>query len=374
MIPAERSHLHVAARSHPGMSGKNNEDRYAVSALRLSQENPLPVVFAIVCDGIGGHRAGEVAAEMAVETISQQVAASDTATPVETLKQAIIHASENILVKAEDDPGQKGMGATCACCWVIDDHLYIASVGDSRIYLLRNRHIQQLTTDHTWVQEAMEAGLLTPEQATSHPNAHVIRRYLGSQKKVMPDIRLRLSPDESDAQAEKNQGLQLLPGDQILICSDGLTDLVNDEEIRDALETEKTEKALKDLIDLANRRGGHDNITMIALRVPTAIPATELTLPSARPWKVKLGCLTAGLVSLLGITLLIGAYLFWNYVITTPVPPNDNTPTQGIILSTPQETTTFEVTPSSPIDLATSTSLPTTAPTLTPWPVTPASP
>ena len=117
MIPVDRSHLFVAADSHPGMSGKNNEDRYAVSAFRFSEENPLPVLFAVLADGIGGHKAGEVAAETAVEVISQGVAGSDATHPLSTLTEAIIQASQTILGLSEADQQQKGMGSTCACSW-----------------------------------------------------------------------------------------------------------------------------------------------------------------------------------------------------------------------------------------------------------------
>jgi protein phosphatase len=103
--------------------------------------------------------------------------------------------------------------------------------GDSRLYLIRNGKALRLTTDHTWVQEAVEKGLITPDQARDHPNAHVLRRHLGSQIGVEPDFRLRMDPSQNNGQAVANQGMRLLPGDQLLLCSDGLTDLVEDEEI-----------------------------------------------------------------------------------------------------------------------------------------------
>ena len=159
MIEAERSHIHVAALSHSGMVGKKNEDRYAVSALRLSQENPLPILFAIVSDGVGGHRAGEIAADLAVNSISQQIATSGVSTPVETLKEAIVRASEAIFEQSEKHLELSGMGATCACSWIIEDRLYVSYVGDSRIYFMRDHKITQVSTDHTWIQEALDAEL-----------------------------------------------------------------------------------------------------------------------------------------------------------------------------------------------------------------------
>ena len=268
MIPSDRSHFYAAAVTHPGMSGKNNEDCYAVSAHHLSETDSTPSILAIVADGVGGHLAGEVAAEIAVETISQTVAGSDASNPREILENAVIRAGQAVYDQSDSGTDRQGMGATCACVWVISDKLYTASVGDSRIYLLSNGQIRQLTTDHTWVQEAIEHGIIKPEQARDHPRAHIIRRYLGSQKPVIPDLRLRLHPEETDKQTTANQGTQLRTGDQLLLCSDGLTDLVDDDEILAALQTEDLEESLDHLVDMANARGGHDNITIVTLQVP----------------------------------------------------------------------------------------------------------
>jgi serine/threonine protein phosphatase PrpC len=268
VIPVERAHLHIAVATHPGKKGKNNEDRYAVSAYKLSRTDPRSSVFAVVADGVGGHRAGEVAAELAVETISRIVAESNGKQPLNTLQEAITQADQQIYLQAEANLDQLGMSTTSACAWVIGDRLYITSVGDSRIYLRRGYNLHQLTTDHTWVQEAIDSGALTPEQAHNHPNAHVIRRHLGSKQPVLPDLRLRLDPNEEDVEAEANQGMRLQPGDQMLICSDGLTDLVSDEEILGILEARSGDQALNTLVDLANSRGGHDNITVVLLQMP----------------------------------------------------------------------------------------------------------
>ena len=211
MIPSERSHLFVAAITHPGMTGKSNEDRYSVSAFRLDDEYSTPVVFAIVADGIGGHKAGEIAAEIAVNTISYFISESDGSEPEETLEYAIIQAGDAIQKQSLKDITQQGMGSTCACAWIIDDRLYTASVGDSRIYLLRNEGIRQITIDHTWVQEALDHGIIKPEQARNHPRSHIIRRYLGSKSTVVPDLRLKLSPEENEAQTLANQGTAAFP-------------------------------------------------------------------------------------------------------------------------------------------------------------------
>jgi protein phosphatase len=306
MIPAERAHLYVAARSHPGMSGKNNEDRYGVSAHLLDLADPVPSVLAIVADGIGGHRAGEIAAEIAVETISQEVSNGNSSLPAQTLAQAIVQASQAIYEQSLDNPERKGMGATCVCAWIIGDRLYAANVGDSRIYLVRAGTIRQLSTDHTWIQEALDQGALTPEQVQGHPNVHVIRRYLGSRQTVVPDLRLRLGEEESNQQSEANQGVRLQPGDRLLLCSDGLTDLVKDTEILSILTTFKQEEALDLLVSLANQRGGHDNITLVTLQVPETVALPAELQPVSRWQRRRVTCLGFAALTVLGLLLIGG--------------------------------------------------------------------
>ena len=275
MIPAEHAHLNIAAATHPGVKGKPNEDRYAISAYLLSSDDHTPSVLAVIADGIGGHRAGEVAAEMAVMTINQYLAENSPSQPEQILKQAFIHTSRIIFNKSRKDPSLTGMGTTCVCAWVIGDRLFAASMGDSRLYLQRGAKIIRLTTDHTWIQEALTLGTLKPDQTRGHPNAHIIRRFLGSMNVIDPDMRLRLSPAESDAQAEANQGLRLYPGDRLMLCSDGLTDLVKDTEILDILRTRQLDFSPTQLINLANQRGGHDNITVVTLEVPQRADITR---------------------------------------------------------------------------------------------------
>ncbi len=324
MIRVDRAHLQVAALSHPGMTGKNNEDRYAVSAYQLSAANPTPSVFAVLSDGIGGHKAGEVAAELAVEVLSRRVAESDGSDPTGTLEAAIVEASQQIFEYAQSDGALQGMGATCACAWVIGSRLYSTSIGDSRIYLIRNQAIHQLTTDHTWIQEALDKGVLKPEEVRGHPNAHVIRRFLGSPTPPEVDLRLRLSSEEDDAQAMGNQGLPLLTGDQLLLCSDGLTDLVKDSEILAVMTagTLSAEGAVQELVNLANERGGHDNITIVTLELPREEALPEVTVPmktaaaprkrsSTVPWLVA-GC--GGLVLLVAIAgVLLYTFGFFDF-------------------------------------------------------------
>lgn len=268
MIRLAQSPLHVAAVTHPGMAGKKNEDRFAVSSYRVSEKDSTSSVFAVISDGIGGHHAGEVAAQMAVENISHIIARSDAHLPLEALARAIQIASDAIAIKAKDNPHRLDMGATCACAWVVGDRLFTASVGDSRIYLLRNGSLRQLTIDHTWVQDAVDKGDLDPQEARSHPNVHVIRRYLGSPKAPKPDNRLRWAANESDAQSCANQGMHLLPGDLLLLCTDGLTDVVEAAEIEPTVRGLDLQSAAQALVDLACSREGRDNISVVLLLVP----------------------------------------------------------------------------------------------------------
>ena len=136
MIRISRAHLNVDAQTHAGMTGKNNEDRYAVASFVLDKADRMPVLLAVLSDGIGGHRAGEVAAELAVNHMMQAVAHSDGRHIRQTIEQAVTEASEAIAAHSASNPNLKGMGATCATAWIVGDKLYTASVGDSRIYLI----------------------------------------------------------------------------------------------------------------------------------------------------------------------------------------------------------------------------------------------
>jgi PPM family protein phosphatase len=373
MIRQEHSAIPVAAGTHAGMKGKNNEDRYAVSAFTLNPLDRRPVLLAVLSDGIGGHRAGEVASTIAVNRISQMVAASDASRPVETLIEAIQAASREIQSQAGQNHEQSGMGATCACAWIIGDRLYTATVGDSRIYLLRNGHIRQLSTDHTWIQDALEQGLLRPDQTAGHPNAHVIRRYLGSPVVPDVDVRLRFEDGESDAKAVANQGAQLQPGDRLVLTSDGLTDLVQNDEILKAYLEQTPEAATQMLIDLANTRGGHDNITLVTFQVPPRETSRERLSRQRSKW--ILGC--AGLLVVLGLVGAVAGGVWWagrRVETATPTPSQTaaasllDATTTTVVTTAPQSTatplpaaptTTLTAAPLLPVD---------SGPTLTPWP------
>jgi PPM family protein phosphatase len=264
----QESAFPVIARSHPGSTGKNNEDRFAVSAF-VSEKHPhIPVLIAVISDGIGGHRGGEIASEMSVNHITEFLAQGDIHTPQKSLGESIQYASNRIFQEAESENGIRGMGATVAATWIIGKRLYTSHVGDSRIYLIRNHQIHQLSLDHSWVQEAMDMGIITEEEAKRHPNAHVIRRYLGSPQAPDVDQRLYLNHQESDAAALLNQGLQLLPDDRILLTTDGITDLISNKDLLDLFENGNIEEAVSETIEMANDRGGFDNLSIIAIEIP----------------------------------------------------------------------------------------------------------
>lgn len=374
MIRIAHAHLPVFAATHAGKSGKNNEDRYAVSAFQLSEADSTPVVFAVLADGIGGHRAGEVAAEMAVEGISQQVAGSVMIDPPQALTDAIHQTNQQIFSAAQSNDNRAGMGSTCVCALVINNTLFIATVGDSRIYLLRGDTILQLSTDHTWIQEALERGVLTPEQARNHPNQHVIRRYLGSPTPPLVDLRMRWDGEAVDLP----RGLPLQSGDRLLLCSDGLTDLVSDAEILEILNGNEPGAALESLIAKANARGGHDNITLVLLHAP------ELTMqppppPAKRRFPIVQAAVGLGLLAILALILWGAFTLVQDFTRSANV-----TPTPGLTLSAPFSATGFATplplpdttgtalppTPSLAASPAPTRTAPPTLPvaTITPWP------
>jgi serine/threonine protein phosphatase PrpC len=320
VIRTRLAHLHISAQTHPGMGKRQNEDRYAVSSFQLGEKDTTPAVFAIVSDGIGGHRAGEFAAEMAVETISQLVAQSDGRQPLAILEHAIQAVSDAIADQARDNTQRLGMGTTCACVWVIGWQLYIASVGDSRVYLLRDGQLLQLTIDHTWVQEAMDKGILSKEDARHHPNLHVIRRYLGSTNPPQADTRLRLASEETDTQARSNQDLRLLPGDLLLLCTDGLTDVLQDEQILEAIQSREPEAAARQLIDEACAHNAQDNITAVLMLVPAE---------AARPTRRRRPFWVYALLALGGLCLLAVLVALGTWLAVQVFLPSAGTPTPG---------------------------------------------
>jgi PPM family protein phosphatase len=213
-------------------------------------------VFA-VADGLGGHRGGEVASAMAVEPLAalDGSAFPDAGEAADALAGAIREANLAIIERGRADPALWGMGTTVTAAAVAADRvLQLAHVGDSRAYLLRpGAPLRQLTVDHTMVEEAVQRGLLTRQQAATHPQRGVVTRAVG------------LDPD---LEVDTPEPLELEPGDQVLLCSDGLTEVVDDDGIAAALAGQAGgDDTCRALIDAANRAGGPDNITVVLLRV-----------------------------------------------------------------------------------------------------------
>ena len=267
MIPHETSPLATATSTHPGKRRPNNEDRFHLGTYRLEQD-PTVVTLAIVADGIGGHQAGEVAAQLTIDTIAQRLLSYQGGDPLPDIQTAIIEAGRVVSAAANTEDEQSGMGSTVALAMVIGSRLYTAHVGDSRIYLLRGGRLQQITTDHTWVQEAIEYDIIAPDEARGHPHSHILRRHIGGDQLPEPDTRMRLKDGESDRQSLANQGTTLRKDDHILLCSDGLTDLVEDMEIYRGLTAYEPNEGVDFLTRLALDRGGDDNITLVILATP----------------------------------------------------------------------------------------------------------
>lgn len=305
MIVDQQSHMAYAARTHLGKKRSVNEDRYLVRAYRI-EENGAPVLLAIVADGIGGHQAGDTAAQLTVETITQGVATFQSGDPLPYLQSAIIEAGRVVSTSAAESSDLAGMGATAAVALIVGPRLYTVTVGDSRIYLLRQGRLRQISIDHTWVQEAIDYDIISPEDAKDHPQAHVIRRHIGGKQLPEPDIRMPLEDGENDSRAISNQGMHLKRGDRLLLCSDGLTDMVTDLEIYQALKEKPVEEAAESLLNLALEHGGLDNITLIALAAPMG---KRQETPRS-----KFGCLFASAISsliLILVTALALAVVWW---------------------------------------------------------------
>ena len=245
----------VAARSDVGMIRSGNEDSFFVLP---SKERG---VF-IVADGMGGHAAGEVASEMAVQIVArelQEVRDLHSEDAREHLAEAIRIANRAIYDRTIAESDKQGMGTTTSVLIVADARYMIGQVGDSRIYLLRDGALRQLTKDHSYVQEQVDAGLLTPEQARYHPYSNVITRCVGASEEVEPDTFMG----------------ELRVGDVFLVASDGLTGMVDDRRLQQLLLSRASAGRVVDaLIAEANYRGGLDNITAVVVQI-TAIDASQ---------------------------------------------------------------------------------------------------
>ncbi len=240
--------LEMNGITHQGMVRINNEDTISV----------LPELgIAILADGMGGHQAGEVASSMAVEMIKQYYSDGDHTTPSENdgehLLEAIELANTAVFELSQERPECAGMGTTIVVCQFIDGNLHIGHVGDSRLYRLRNSDFEQVTRDHSVVQELVSRGFMSPEEANASMNKNLVTRALGIEASV-----------EADLNEDKCQN-----GDVYLLCSDGLSDVVSDVDIQQTLSEslENLETATQKLVDAANDAGGPDNISVVLVRV-----------------------------------------------------------------------------------------------------------
>ena len=255
--------IESAGLSDVGRKRKSNEDSFAISG---------DGTLLVVADGMGGHAAGEVASRLAVESIERHISGSDPRkeptipasfrspvggevglpAPARRVLNAIRLANQEIVRSVRKDSSMRGMGTTVVIAHILGSHAYIGSVGDSRAYLVRDGALRQLTSDHTLVNEQVRAGALSSQEARRHPARNILTRAVGSQEDVEPDL------IEED----------LHSGDLLLLCSDGLTTMVEDGEILKTVLAHGDDPAAgcRALVDLANDHGGDDNVTVILAR------------------------------------------------------------------------------------------------------------
>ena len=226
-----------------GQKRKINQD--SVYATEEAIGN-LPDLF-IVADGMGGHNAGDFASKFAINSMTEYIVESEEKNPVRLLQDAIHSANAGIIAEAASHEELFGMGTTLVALTIIDDYAYVANIGDSRLYVMDDT-LRQVTRDHSLVEEMVRLGEITQEDAKHHPDKNIITRALGT----IPNLEI----DFFDFRVE--------PGMQILMCSDGLTNMVDDEEIERILKKNGTpkEKTTR-LIEMANENGGKDNIAVI---------------------------------------------------------------------------------------------------------------
>jgi PPM family protein phosphatase len=243
--------------THVGLKRPHNEDSFCAN----DDER-----LYVVADGMGGHAHGEVASRIAVETIEEfvQLTAGDNdvtwpygidetlSIDGNRLKTAIRFANQKLLEHAKSSAGCEGMATTVVAVLVAGEVAEIAHVGDSRLYLIRDGALTRLTSDHSWVNEQVQSGVINNEQARNHPLRNVVTRALGGRPELEVDV----------------QSLELREGDRLLLCSDGLTTMLEDDEILAiVLKNEGGVDQADELIEAANRSGGEDNTTAILLRV-----------------------------------------------------------------------------------------------------------
>ena len=223
-----------------------NQDHLYTS---LEPVGNLPNIF-LVADGMGGHRAGGYASSCAVETILQEAGICPEEEVEQILTRAIRRANEVIAHRAGEDERFAGMGTTVVAACLKQEELIAANVGDSRLYVVHDDSIEQVTEDHSLVQEMVKYGGINKEEARVHPNKNIITRAVGLEQELQVDCFRKM----------------LHPGDRVLLCSDGLTDMLEDEQIRRIIDKKKdVRSAAEKLVKAANDNGGRDNIAVIVI-------------------------------------------------------------------------------------------------------------
>jgi PPM family protein phosphatase len=248
--------VRIGVSTHPGRKRRHNEDTYVVE----------PPLFA-VADGMGGAKAGEVASGLAAGALKE--GGGDGTSGEDRVVELIQEANRRVFRRANEDREASGMGTTMTVALVEQDRVIFGHVGDSRAYLIREGEIEQLTDDHSLVAELVRSGRLSPEEAESHPQRSVITRAVGTEADVDVDT-FSIEPEA---------------GDLFLICSDGLTDMVDDETIIRAVEKhrENLDEAAKALVGAANRVGGEDNITVVFFEVTDREPKEDTAVTAQAP-------------------------------------------------------------------------------------------
>lgn len=210
----------------------------------------FPNLF-LVADGMGGHNAGDLASKICVEQYVERMRNSDKRTPVSAMQDAVKAANDAIIEKSMEDPVYRGMGTTLVGLMIEEHFAYIVNIGDSRLYLIRDQ-IQQITVDHSLVEEMVLSGEIEKAQMRTHPNKNIITRALGTAREPRPDC----------------FEIEVRSGDIFLLCSDGLSNMLDDKEIEQIIrEEEVLENAGKRLVEAANEAGGKDNISVVLVRV-----------------------------------------------------------------------------------------------------------
>jgi PPM family protein phosphatase len=248
-----RGGVEVAGMSDVGWQRRSNEDRYGywepANELELEEKGRL----AVVADGMGGHEGGQDASRIAVDAIKQIYAASPDGDPQALLAAAFREAHARIHQFAAAHPELRGMGTTATAVVLRANRLYYSHIGDSRLYLVRDGRITRLTRDHSYVGSLVESGFITSEEAETHPQRHILMAALGAGEEFSPEM--------------PTDPIPLVSGDVLLLCTDGLWGLVPDHELEQTVAGMRPQEACRALIELAKKRGGHDNITVQMLRL-----------------------------------------------------------------------------------------------------------